>query len=72
LKGEEVQVARPAAKMTLSVDERKAVFLVLVQLQDAGSGVAKSRDEVALRFGLKQPQVRRIESEGLSAEWPPL
>jgi hypothetical protein len=65
-------MTRPAAKKTLSVDERKAVFLALVQLQDAGAGVAKSRDEVAARFGLEQPQVRRIESEGLSAEWPPL
>ena len=56
----------------LSEEERKAVFLALVQAQDAGVGVVRSRKEVAERFGISDREVRWIEQEGLGASWPPL
>ena len=58
--------------MHLSVDERRAAFLALVEAQDAGKGVVLSRKEVAERFGITDREVRRIEQEGLDASWPPL
>ena len=51
----------------LSEEERKAVFLALVEAQDAGRGVVLSRKEVAERFGITDREVRRIEQEGLAA-----
>jgi hypothetical protein len=56
----------------LSEKQRKEVFLALVEAQDRALTVAASRREVALRFGLSDPQVRQIEEEGLDKEWPPL
>ena len=65
-------MAKPGARKVLSEDERKAVFLALVAAQDAGMGVAQSREEVAERFGISDREVRRVEQEGLDAGWPPL
>jgi DNA-directed RNA polymerase sigma subunit (sigma70/sigma32) len=56
----------------LSEDERRAVFLAVVEAQDAGKGVVLSRKEVAEQFGISDRQVRQIEQEGIDAEWPPL
>jgi len=53
-------------------DRRREVFRALVEAQDQGAGVARSRTLVAERFGLSEKQVRDIEQEGLQAEWPPL
>ena len=53
-------------------DRRREIFRALVEAQDEGAGVARSRTLVADRFGLSQEQVRDIEREGLQAEWPPL
>ncbi len=63
---------RKEAAEPLSMDERKAVFLALVEAQDGGMGVPQSRKAVAERFGLADRQVRWIEQEGLDAQWPPL
>ena len=52
--------------------ERKAVFLALVQAQDAGANVARSRKETAERFAITERQMQRIEQEGIDGEWPPL
>lgn len=60
------------ADKDLSQGERMEVFLALVEGQDSGLAVAKSREAVATRFGLSDQQVRRIEREGIEAEWPPL
>ena len=65
-------MARMDADKPLSLDERKAVFLALVEAQDAAMTVAQSRKTVAERFGLGEGQVRRIEREGLDGGWPPL
>jgi hypothetical protein len=56
----------------LSEEERKAVFIALVEAQDAGKGVVLSRKEVAEKFGLTDREVRRIEEEGIDGGWPPL
>ncbi len=51
---------------------RKAAFLALVEAQDKGAAVAKSRRAVAKQFGISEEQVSKIEKEGLEKEWPPL
>jgi hypothetical protein len=56
----------------LSVDERKAVFLAVVQEQDRGGDPVEARRRVARPFGLGERDVRAIEGEGLDAGWPPL
>jgi hypothetical protein len=63
---------RPDAKPSLPIEERKRVFLALVAAQDGGMAVAKSWKAVAKQFSSSEPQVRRIEQEGLDGEWPPL
>ena len=56
----------------LSEDQRKEVFLALVDAQDHDMGVVRSRQHVAARFGVSEQQVRHIEREGLDNGWPPL
>jgi hypothetical protein len=57
---------------TLSLEQRMAVFLALVEAQDSRVGVPQSRKATAERFGLSEQQVRWIEREGLDGDWPPL
>jgi hypothetical protein len=56
----------------LSEDQRKEVSLALVDAQDHDMGVQRSRQHVAVRFGLSDQQVRHIEREGLDNGWSPL
>jgi hypothetical protein len=56
----------------LSEDQRKDIFLALVDAQDHELGVGESRRLVAQRFGVSEGQVRDIEREGLDRQWPPL
>ena len=56
----------------LSEDQRKELFLALVNAQDHDMGVEQSRQHVAVRFGVSEQQVRHIEREGLDNGWPPL
>jgi hypothetical protein len=56
----------------LSEDNRKEIFLALVDAQDHEMGVAQSRRLVGQRFGVSERQVRQIEREGLDRQWPPL
>ena len=53
-------------------DRRRAVFAALVELQDRGERVARSRVDVAERFGLTRRDVEAIEREGITKQWPPL
>ncbi len=57
---------------TLSLEQRMAVFLALVEAQDGEMTVLQSRKATAERFGLSEQQIRRIEREGLDGNWPPL
>ena len=52
--------------------DRRTIFLALVEAQDGGASVAKSREVIGQRFGLSEKEVRQIEQEGLDKEWPPL
>ena len=63
---------RQQVNKSLSVEERKQIFLALVEAQDSRMGVPESRKAVAEQFSLSEEQVRRIEQEGLDGEWPPL
>ena len=51
---------------------RKEIFLALVEAQDGGASVAESRKLIAQQFGVSEPEVRRIEQEGIDHGWPPL
>ena len=57
---------------SLSLEQRKEVFLALVRAQDESMSVPQSRKAVAERHGLSEHQVRQIEREGLDGQWPPL
>jgi hypothetical protein len=56
----------------MSVEQRMELFRALVEAQDQELGTVRSRQLVAERFGVTENEVRRIEEEGLQAEWPPL
>jgi hypothetical protein len=57
---------------TLPSEKRMEIFQALVDAQDGGMTSPQSRQAIAQRFGLDERQVRRIEKEGLDANWPPL
>jgi hypothetical protein len=54
----------------LSEEQRKEVFLALVDAQDHDMDVIQSRQHVAARYAVSQEQVRHIEREGLDNGWP--
>jgi hypothetical protein len=56
----------------LAEDQRKEIFVALVDAQDHEMTVAQSRQFIAERFGVTEDQVRQIEREGLDRLWPPL
>jgi hypothetical protein len=56
----------------LPIERRQAIFHALVESQDGGLTVAASRAEIARRFSVSENQVKDIEREGLSNQWPPL
>jgi hypothetical protein len=60
------------ASRTLSTEQRKAIFLNLVEEQDKVCNVRKSYEAVTERFDITEAELRRIEEEGLEKEWPPL
>ncbi len=51
---------------------RRTIFAAIVAAQDAGASVPDSRAIVAKKHGIDVDEVKRIEREGLDAEWPPL
>jgi hypothetical protein len=56
----------------VSPPHRQEIFRVLVLAQDMEMSLVESRRMIADRFGLSDAQIRRIEREGLEAQWPPL
>jgi hypothetical protein len=57
----------------LTVQQRREIFLALVQTQDQGvMTVSQSREHVSRQFEITDSQLRQIEEEGLEKEWPPL
>ena len=61
------------AAKTLTVQQRKAIFHALVEVQDTHTvTVADSKKEIASKFHITKEQVELIEREGLAKDWPPL
>jgi hypothetical protein len=65
-------MTREPVNKVLTVEERMQIFLTLVEAQDGGMTVPRSRTAVAEQYSLSEQQVRRIEQEGLDGQWPPL
>jgi hypothetical protein len=59
-------------KVWPSLEQRRVVFRALVEAQDRGASVYRSRLEVAEQFDLSDSVLRRIEQEGVEHDWPPL
>ena len=51
---------------------RQEAFRQLVERQDRGTSVVQSRSEIESQFALSSEQVRAIEREGSTNNWPPL
>lgn len=60
------------AEANLSEDQRKEIFLALVEAQDQAMNVVQSRKLMVERFGVTEKQVQQIEREGMDGQWPPL
>ena len=56
----------------LPEETRKDLFRTLVEVQDQGSTVEDSRRQVAEQFLIAVDDVRGIEQEGITNQWPPL
>ena len=56
----------------LTTQQRKEIFLNLVETQDTGNNVRQSYELVTERYDISEDQLRQIEQEGLDNEWPPL
>ena len=65
-------MTREPVNKVLTVEERMQIFLTLVEAQDGGMTVPRSRTAGAEQYSLSEQQVRRIEQEGLDGQWPPL
>jgi hypothetical protein len=61
-----------AAKVWPSLEQRMVIFRALVESQDGGASVQRSRMEVAERFGVSSTVLLLIEHQGLDRNWPPL
>ena len=64
--------ARSVGPAAATEATRRDAFAALVAVQDRGLSVARSREDVARRFGLSLVEVGAIEKEGLYRQWPPL
>jgi hypothetical protein len=56
----------------LTLQQRREIFLDLVNTQDTVTNVPRSRQIVTEKFEISESQLRQIEEEGLEKEWPPL
>ncbi|OWK47274.1 hypothetical protein [Fimbriiglobus ruber] len=65
-------MARKETASQVPLEQRKAIFLALVEAQDKGQSVEESRVTAAKQFEVTETQVKAIEREGLDNEWPPL
>jgi hypothetical protein len=58
---------------SLTVQQRKSIFLALVSAQDVpGTTIVESKKTVAQQYEITTEQLALIEKEGLDKEWPPL
>ena len=62
-------------RMTTDITDesrQKAIFQLLVTLQDQGLDVRESREQVAKEASITIEEVQAIERLGLEHNWPPL
>lgn len=60
-----------ADRMTLK--QRQSIFKSLVDLQDRNQmSIPDSLKSVSEEYGITELQLRKIQDEGIDAEWPPL
>jgi len=52
--------------------KRQEVFEALVELQDGGMSLDQSRQAICKRYSLTGDELKGIEREGITEEWPPL
>ena len=57
---------------SLTVQQRKSIFLALVSAQDSGAAIPESKKNVAKEYAITKEQLDLIEKEGVDKEWPPL
>jgi hypothetical protein len=61
------------AAKRLTVQQRREVFLALVQAQDSGlMSIAESKSHISKQFAITDAQLDQIVEEGIEKEWPPL
>lgn len=51
---------------------RRDIFRLLVEAQDAGESVEDSRNRIAVKFEITLEELFGIEQEGRVGNWPPL
>jgi hypothetical protein len=56
----------------LAEPHRRESFRLLVSAQDMQMAVEESHAYIRDRFGLSVDEVRRLEEDGLTGDWPPL
>jgi hypothetical protein len=56
----------------LTLEERREIFLALVETQDVISDVPRSRQMIAKKYAITEATLRQIEEEGIERQWPPL
>jgi hypothetical protein len=69
---EEAKMETGKSEIPLTESRRKEIFLALVDAQDTGLDVLRSRRMIAEKFETTEMQVQAIEREGLDHHWPPL
>jgi hypothetical protein len=57
---------------SLTVQQRKSIFLALVSAQDEKMTIPESKKVVAQQYEISKEQLELIEKEGVEKEWPPL
>jgi hypothetical protein len=57
----------------LTLKQRQTIFRELVDLQDRHQmSVEDTLRHISEEFGITEVQLRKIQDEGIDAEWPPL
>ncbi len=65
-------MTKPDPEAPLPEEQRKEIFLALVDAQDHDMSVVQSRKLIAEKFGISERQLRQIEKDGMENQWPPL
>lgn len=57
----------------LTLKQRQTIFRELVDLQDTRQvTIEDSLRRISEEYGITEVQLRKIQDEGIDAEWPPL